>query len=441
MFTDTTTHATAGAQTLDHLYASTAAEAVPASVADDIADRIAIADPAELDDIIRDMRLDHTNGRLSIDDLDVLEEAAQTRRVELAKAARARTRKHLKDPRPVLSPEVCKRVGQHKAWVRALLKAGKLNAGDVLYLHMLLDLPTVRLGHDSVRSDRSWAEEMGIKIDTMRRRRRKVERLKLIAARLQLHGEDGNSCAVHPIMEDGTQVFPDPEKPTRLGSCAQGGCALEPTHTVFTRTVITEPPPLPPAMPDGPDEGRGAFDRIEEEGATHEVSTMVDVPKAATDGAEAGTTARQELAQPPAAREVPAQPPSRKTAPVASAASASSDAEPTFAEFWSVIGRTGDENFARARWRKLSPAGKVAAMACLKRPRFWKAGMYAASWLADRVWEQAPAASAPSYAVIHRGTPHAAVLEKLRGPIRWMSDMRTVVMDEPLRAALREVGP
>jgi hypothetical protein len=52
-------------------------------LADDIADRIAIARSDELDDIIKDMWADHTNGRLTENDMEALDEAARTRRAEL----------------------------------------------------------------------------------------------------------------------------------------------------------------------------------------------------------------------------------------------------------------------------------------------------------------------------------------------------------------------
>jgi hypothetical protein len=49
-------------------------------LADDIADRIAIAYPGELDGIIRDMWVDHTNGLLADNEMETLDEAARTRR-------------------------------------------------------------------------------------------------------------------------------------------------------------------------------------------------------------------------------------------------------------------------------------------------------------------------------------------------------------------------
>jgi hypothetical protein len=62
-------------------------------LADDIADRIAIACPGELDGIIKDMWVDHTNGRLNENEAEILDEAARTRREafqERRQAARPR---------------------------------------------------------------------------------------------------------------------------------------------------------------------------------------------------------------------------------------------------------------------------------------------------------------------------------------------------------------
>jgi hypothetical protein len=47
---------------------------------DDIADRIAIACPDELDGIIKDMWVDHTHGLLTDNEMETLDEAARARR-------------------------------------------------------------------------------------------------------------------------------------------------------------------------------------------------------------------------------------------------------------------------------------------------------------------------------------------------------------------------
>ena len=46
---------------------------------DDIADRIVIACPDESDAIVRDMWTDHTNGLLTENEMEVLDEAARSR--------------------------------------------------------------------------------------------------------------------------------------------------------------------------------------------------------------------------------------------------------------------------------------------------------------------------------------------------------------------------
>jgi hypothetical protein len=58
---------------------------------DDIADRIAIARPDELDGIVKDMWVDHTCYRLSENEMETLDEAARARR-EVLQARRTETR-------------------------------------------------------------------------------------------------------------------------------------------------------------------------------------------------------------------------------------------------------------------------------------------------------------------------------------------------------------
>jgi hypothetical protein len=61
-------------------------------LADDIADRIAIAFPGEIDGIIKDMWVDHTHGLLADNEMETLDEAARARR-EAIQARRTETRK------------------------------------------------------------------------------------------------------------------------------------------------------------------------------------------------------------------------------------------------------------------------------------------------------------------------------------------------------------
>jgi len=95
---------------------------------DDIADRIAIACPAEIDAIIKDMWADPAHGLLTDNERETLDEAArarreaiQTRRTETRpkprtapsgapggsarslRSIRSRTRRRLHEPRPVVS--------------------------------------------------------------------------------------------------------------------------------------------------------------------------------------------------------------------------------------------------------------------------------------------------------------------------------------------------
>ena len=65
---------------------------------DDIADRIAIACPAELDDILKDMWVDHTHGLLTDNEMETLDEAARTRR-EAFQPRRLETRPETTDSR------------------------------------------------------------------------------------------------------------------------------------------------------------------------------------------------------------------------------------------------------------------------------------------------------------------------------------------------------
>ena len=60
-------------------------------LADDIADRIAIACPDEIDGIIKDMWVDHTHGLLADNEMETLDEAARARR-EAIQARRTETR-------------------------------------------------------------------------------------------------------------------------------------------------------------------------------------------------------------------------------------------------------------------------------------------------------------------------------------------------------------
>jgi hypothetical protein len=80
------------------------AVARPDQLADDIADRIAIASPGpELDDIVRAMWCDHTHGLLTTDDMEALDEAVRARR-EAIQERRSETRPTVADRFPAHRP-------------------------------------------------------------------------------------------------------------------------------------------------------------------------------------------------------------------------------------------------------------------------------------------------------------------------------------------------
>jgi hypothetical protein len=73
--------ATAAPRTIEFDQLTVDEEATRASLVDDVLDRIAAAcHPAELDGIVRDMWVDHTNGLLAEAQMEVLDEAARARR-------------------------------------------------------------------------------------------------------------------------------------------------------------------------------------------------------------------------------------------------------------------------------------------------------------------------------------------------------------------------
>jgi hypothetical protein len=74
---------------------------------DDIADRIAIACPAEIDAIIKDMWVDHTHGLLTENEMEALDEAARARRE--AVEVRRQAARPGPAPRPGNAPRVAAR--------------------------------------------------------------------------------------------------------------------------------------------------------------------------------------------------------------------------------------------------------------------------------------------------------------------------------------------
>jgi hypothetical protein len=249
-------------------------------------------------------------------------------------------------------------VGQWRAELKEAYKAGDIRAADILYADELLAFPSVAWGADSMASDTTMGERLGVSPSTARRSRRRLDK----AGRVEVrgYGRDGNSCLVRPILRDGTPVFPNPEKPTPP-AISDRPPRSELTADLLKETLETEVPPLPPAAePEAPAE-------------------------------PAVQAAQQAPAEPPA----PTQPPVTETAPAdtAQASAPQPDVEPakpvmTFREFWIAFGQTGKEGYARAKWGRLSPGDKAAIRDRLRGPRSWAPDMWAGKWLECRVWEE-----------------------------------------------------
>ena len=123
---------------------------------------------------------------------------------------RSRTRRHLHEPRPAVSHETRKRIGQWKAEIKQAAKARHIRAVDRLYADELLAFPSVARGHYSLCSDATMGQRLDISDSTARRQRRRLDKAGLIE--VLGYGRDGNSCLVRPILRDGTPVFPDHRK-------------------------------------------------------------------------------------------------------------------------------------------------------------------------------------------------------------------------------------
>jgi hypothetical protein len=77
-------------------------------LADDIADRIAIARSDELDWIVKDMWADHASGLLSVNEMEILDETARSRREAIA--ARGRETR----PKPLAAPSSAPRASARR---------------------------------------------------------------------------------------------------------------------------------------------------------------------------------------------------------------------------------------------------------------------------------------------------------------------------------------
>jgi hypothetical protein len=176
------------------------------------------------------------------------------------RAVRSRTRRRLREPRPAVSHETRKRIGQWKAEIKQAAKARHIRAVDRLYADELLAFPSVARGHYSLCSDATMGQRLDVSDSTARRQRRRLDKAGLIE--VLGYGRDGNSCLVRPILRDGTPVFPDPEMPSRPVT-SDHPPRSELTADLSTKTFKTEEPPLPPAPPDAAGQGGEAFDRFE----------------------------------------------------------------------------------------------------------------------------------------------------------------------------------
>ena len=268
---------------------------------------------------------------------------------------RSRTRRRLHQPRPAVSHETRKRIGQWKAEDKAAAKDRQIRAVDRLYADELLALPSVARGHYSLCSDATMGQRLDASDSTARRQRRRLDKAGLIE--VLGYGRDGNSCLVRPILRDGTPVFPNPEMPSRPVT-SDHPPRSELTADLFLQTPRTEEPPLPPAAePDTPEEGGGAFELTEDKPAKP-VEVASEVKSTAEPAEEPIDPARAVLAT------------------------------MTFLAFWLAMGRTGSEGYARAQWGKLTATDKAAIQDRLGRPRSWAADMWAGKWLECRVWEE-----------------------------------------------------
>jgi len=295
--------------------------------------------------------------------------------------------------------------------IKAACLAGYISKGGDKYLHELLAIHSVARGDYCLYSDAEMGQRINIKGRTIRQHRKDADIHGLVE--VLGRGKDRKPCMVRPILRDGSPVFPDPKSAGKSATFSRLTRQISAADLLLTDTLKTEDyPPLPPAVPDGPEEGERVFDPVEDE----------EPAKPAESARPAGTAqaTQQAPAEPPGPRGAPTQPPGTGNAPADSARAPSATqpgpdaiepAKPamSFPEFWLAMGRTGNEGYARAKWGKLSAADKAAIQERLSHPRSWAADMWAGKWLECRVWEETPpvagSANRPEQVYIREGTP------------------------------------
>jgi hypothetical protein len=153
---------------------------------DDIADRIAIACPDEIDSIIKDVWCLCTDGRLSTDEVEILDETARARR-ETIEAARRKPPESPALPRPTLSrrersPERQASIERRRRMVGTIamppVLAAKFTWGEVAVLRVIGD-QVKRHGACSLYID-AIAAMSGMRRTTVQNALRQARRLGLI---------------------------------------------------------------------------------------------------------------------------------------------------------------------------------------------------------------------------------------------------------------------
>jgi hypothetical protein len=274
------------------------------------------------------------------------------------RAMRARTRRHLHEPRPQISPEIKKRIGIWKARVEAAQKAGLISKGCHLYLLNLLTIASVARGQWCLYSDESMGERINCSGRTVRRHRHEAINGKEGVPLNLVESLDGRkrhqTCMVRPMLDDGP-VFSTPDRPTNTGQPARPKVAdeLPSTRSYSERT------PQPP---------------VEQDNAPKQSGQALVAPDLVSK------------------EPTPAKPPERIGQGLGDDAVA--PPEPiTFSQFWAATDKGGAESAAAAAWDRLSGADKAAIAAAIRREGRLQTGTsYVGVWLQKRRW---PTLSAP----------------------------------------------